>query len=689
MALTNSLRITGILAVAAAGTLAYALGTGGTQLPTTLEDWVMPGTQELELNVNLASGDSCSTCHGYYDATIEPFQNWAASMMGQATRDPIWFAAMAIANQDADFAGDLCLRCHTPNGWLHGKSVPTDGSALDVFNGDVDGVGCHFCHRMVDPVADAANPVEDGGILAGLTTGIPTEPHSAQYIVDPEDNRRGPYNLGAGFGYHEWRQSPFHREALMCGTCHDVSNPAFTKQMDGTYALNTVNAQHPTHDKRDCFPLERTYSEWEFSQFAKEEIDMGGLFGGNQQEVATCQDCHTPDVSGEAAAPQWGATFRTDMGLHSFAGANSWVMRAIKSLYPDFETGLTWPTVNTSIARNEQMLQNAAEVYPFVRGDSLIVRVLNNSGHKLPTGYPEGRRMWINVLYKDAGNNVIGERGNYNENSAVLATHSTTVFEAKLGLDDDVSAATGIPAGESFHFALNNYYLKDNRIPPRGYWAAGFEEAQALPVGEDYLDEQFWHDTKFAIPVGTVDIEVRLFHQTTSKEYIEFLRDVNTTDDLGETAYRAWETFGKSAPVEMDLETIQYATPPCPPPIEYGFVEENSSGNKMRLSWSGTPSVAAGNFQLEITGGKPNAMMGVFVGKESRHLQLLSGLFLVGGDLTRVPPVQLDGSGNASVPVTIDPSLVGKERYFMAICRDVGEPGDLAFSNGLHVDFCD
>lgn len=303
------------LAVGAYSIAAQPGGGGQTQLPTTVADWTMPGTQENTLNVSLASGDTCSGCHGYYDDAIEPYSNWAASMMGQAARDPVWHAALAIANQDADFAGDLCIRCHTPNGWLNGNSVPTDGSALDVFNGDMDGVGCHFCHRQVDPIADPSNPPEDTGILAGLTTQIPVEPHSAQYIVDPDDRRRGPYDLGAGFGYHEWRESPFHRDSAMCGTCHDVSNPAFTKQPDGTFALNAVNMEHPTHVKGDYFPVERTYSEWANSQFALEEIEMGGLFGGNKTAVSSCQDCHMPDGDGEAAAPQWGAQFRTDQPL--------------------------------------------------------------------------------------------------------------------------------------------------------------------------------------------------------------------------------------------------------------------------------------------------------------------------------------------------------------------------------------
>lgn len=33
--------------------------------------------------------------------------------------------------------------------------------------------------------------------------------------------------------------------------------------------------------------------------------------------------------------------------------------------------------------------------------------------------------------------------------------------------------------------------------------------------------------------------------------------------------------------------------------------------------------------------------------------------------------------------------MVGDELYFQAVCRDVGTPGDLAYSNGVHVDFCE
>src|SRR4029078_5279716 len=159
----------------------------------------------------------------------------------QATRDPVFHAAFAIANQDANGAGELCLRCHAPGAWLAGRSTPPDGVALDSTVGDFDGVTCHLCHRMVDPVfTPGVNPSIDERILNALPE-VPITPSNGQYVIDPRDVRRGPFQLGPNFFFHEWLQSPFHLESLLCANCHDVSNPTLSKQPDGSYQLNANN----------------------------------------------------------------------------------------------------------------------------------------------------------------------------------------------------------------------------------------------------------------------------------------------------------------------------------------------------------------------------------------------------------------------------------------------------------------
>jgi hypothetical protein len=540
----------GGLGVALAATTA-SMGT----LPTTLLDFFGPGTQPTEINEYMLGGIECSSCHGGFNSVQEPFRPWAASMMGQAARDPVFHAALAVAESDAAFSGDLCLRCHAPSGWIEGRSVPTNGSALT--GTDLQGVTCHTCHRMVDPVyVKGQSPPDDVKILAGLSS-LPTSPHSGHYIIDPNDRRRAPFDLGT-FSFHQWRVSPFHQSSTMCATCHDVSNPVYTRQPDGTYALNALNEPHPTGDVYDQFPVERTYSEWSRSAFAVAPVNMGGRFGGNKLEVSTCQDCHMPDATGKACS--FGVT-RNDLPVHHFNGGNTWVLQAVRNLYPDGDTFLSAASVSASVARAVDMLKRASDLSLSADSQTLTARIVNESGHKLPSGYPEGRRMWINVRFFDASGQLIVERGAYDSNTGTLSTSDTKVYEAKLGLDAAVSAVTGVPAGESFHFVLNNVWLKDNRIPPRGFTNAGFAAVQAAPVAHVYADGQHWDDTTYAIPPGARRADVRVYYQTTSREYIEFLRDKG--GQAGQTAYDQWVLLGRSAPTEMDLGTIQLCDADC------------------------------------------------------------------------------------------------------------------------------
>lgn len=683
------------LFVTGLGGASAALHFAGLPIGATLNDFFQPGSQPQSLNQPLVRAQNCASCHGFYDPSVEPYQRWLGTMMAQATRDPVFHACLAIANQDLSFAGDLCLRCHTPGGWMEGNSTPTDGSALDPTAVDYDGVTCHVCHRLVDVVYDpGASPPEDLPILQGLELNgelPPPSPHAGQYVLDPDDRRRGPFDLGAGFFWHEWLESPFHRKAALCGTCHDVSNPALSRQPDGSYALNAYDAPHPTHKKRDEFPVERTFSEWAQSDFSRAEIEMGGRFGGNKTAVATCQDCHMPDASGTACAPGFGGEFRNDLPLHDFAGSNSWVLRAVRSLYPDSQTGLDAQIVNQSVQRNAEMVQAAADLHAWVENGALIVRPVNQSGHKLPTGYAEGRRMWINVKFYNFANVLIDERGTYDPGTAVLETGDTRVYEQKFGLDATMAQAAGLPPGESFHFVLNNEVLKDNRIPPRGFSNRGFEAAQAAPVNATYPEQHYWDDVTYSIPANGRRAVVTLFLQTTSREYIEFLRDENVTNTKGQIAYDQWVAHGKSAPVAMTSVDIQLAFPPCPPPIPYGLPTETSLATLPELVWQGTPSATSNDFRIRIDDTLP-ASLGVLFYSSTPYTEPFStcgGSWLIGAPRVRAMTFTTNGSGSSGwLAVPVLPGMAGTERYYQIVVRDPASSCGQNFSTALHVDFC-
>ena len=85
----------------------------------------LPGTQPREVG-NLENPGRCDNCHGGYDEAAiypqEPAFGWRGSAMGNAGRDPIFWATLAIAEQDFDGAGDLCILCHSTCGWYGGRS---------------------------------------------------------------------------------------------------------------------------------------------------------------------------------------------------------------------------------------------------------------------------------------------------------------------------------------------------------------------------------------------------------------------------------------------------------------------------------------------------------------------------------------------------------------------------------------
>jgi hypothetical protein len=548
---------------------------------------------------------------------------------------------------------------------------------------------------MVDPVYSAENPAEDPGILAAISSGpgggtggmIPTEPHTGQFVIDPEDRRRGPYNLVSMF-FHQWRESPYHRESKLCSTCHDVSNPAFTRASNGSYVLNAVDTEHPTHLKGDEFPIERTYSEWTQSEYAVRPVDTGGRFGGNQPEVSTCQDCHMPKTEGYGCRPDLGGNFRTDLGQHHFNGANSWVLDAVRTLYSDNQTGLEDSTVAAAHARTTEMMQNAGEIRAFERNGQLVVRVKNETGHKLPTGYHEGRRMWVNVQFKDDFGNVFNQIGGYDTSTATLDTNGATIYEANYGLDQSMSSTTGLPEGKSFHFVLNNTVVKDNRIPPRGYTLDNFTSVQAAPVGESYPDHHYWHDSSYQIPSQSDSVVVSLYHQTTTREYIEFLRDENTTNNAGQIAYDRWVLHGKSTPQLMDQTTLYIGSGACPPPINYGIGKTTSGGLEPRLSWNGTPSVTS-PFYLQLVDLPPNKPTLGFWSTTSNDNPLFGGTLLLKQPIYRLSVTFTDATGAGTIPVPLPSTAIGQERYYQAWFRDPQEVVyGVGLTNALHVDIC-
>ncbi len=593
----------------------------------------MPGTQPGE--VGLQTADRCDNCHGGYSPAAEPAYLWNGSMMAHAASDPIFWATMAIAEQDFDGSGDLCLRCHTPLGWLAGRSTPTDGSSLSPAS-DSDGVECDLCHRLTDPVAQAPQPV--GVQSPGFVAATDGEGHygSGQYVVYNGNEKLGPY--GDADARHQWRQSTYYRSSALCGTCHDVSNPVVGNvapgrgtlpgadpvvadgALDGPLATKAA-FNNPPHRYG---VVERTYSEHVASPLSTTlvseadptratslpaELKQGSILatyqaartasGGSSTDYEdgtprpfSCQSCHMPPIAGVGCNKVDPSQPRADMPRHDLTGGNYWMLDVL----PWMETAGTLPfgggfaaklpAMAAGKTRARDMLDAAAVLS--IEGEQ--VKVTNLTGHKLISGYPEGRRMWLRMTYRDAVGAVLrvdGEYGNLavqidvngdgvvNGSDVVrtlldLEGANTRIYEAEPGISQawagvltnaaggsalvdpstpvaydrvtgavtatlaDVAAQAPGTARKTFHFVLNDTILSDNRIPP---WRMSREIARqrnALPVpatlyGNPEPTGSYDHFdlVPLAPPIGAASVDVDLLYQPTSWEYVQFLQLAN------------------------------------------------------------------------------------------------------------------------------------------------------------------
>ncbi len=522
-------------------------------VPTTLRDFELGGTNPFEGSELADPSTTCITCHGGYDTDIEHWHNWQGSMMGQAMRDPLFMASVVVAEEVVPAVGDLCLRCHTPGGWQEGRSFDTSGGML--IEKDFEAIQCDFCHRMVDPVyVGGVSPERDADILANLDNPA-LEAANGSFVTDPDPIMRGPYDDAQAS--HQFLDSNFHRTSQLCGTCHDVSNPAFVYGgSPGKYDVQELDTPHPDGNRRNMFPVERTFSEWEASEYASTGVYQP-QFAGDKPDgiVSTCQDCHMRDVTGVGCS-EGGAPTRIDLGLHDLTGGNTFLPDILPDFFPEVDTaalqdGKQRALAMLTLCATMDVTATSSEGFPAVS-----VRLYNETGHKLPSGYPEGRRMWLNVKAFDVAEALVYESGHYDGTTGELAHDADAmIYHIEQGISTRLSAIIGMPAGVSFFFPLNDTVYVDNRIPPRGFTNAAFTDAQSPPVGYTYADGQYWDDTLFPLPATARSVEVSYYYQTTSKEYIEFLRDNNHTNTLGQELYDAWVNHGRSTPVLVAQQT--------------------------------------------------------------------------------------------------------------------------------------
>lgn len=140
-------------------------------------------------------------------------------------------------------------------------------------------------------------------------------------------------------------------------------------------------------------------------------------------------------------------------------------------------------------------------------------------------------------------------------------------------------------------------------------------------------------------------------------------------------------------PAGTGATAIDGLDPNCPAPVVYGQGSVGSTGQVGTTLWTGTPSLAAGNFAITASGFRPNSFAVLLTGTKAVNVQKPWGTLYVGGFTTRTL-FTTDANGQATIPIVITPSMVGTTDYFENIVRDPGFGGNLQHGNGLQVTYC-
>jgi hypothetical protein len=389
------------------------------------------------------------------------------------------------------------------------------------------GVSCTVCHSFIDPLSDEAER---------LVKEVPPGYGNAMMVADPQNVVRGPYGDGMGAMPHNVMKSPFHASGKLCGVCHNISNPLLAEDVR-------------KDDPKSYGHIQRTYSEWLLSDFSK------------RGQKGSCQSCHYPTVEGGGQASKYGAMHRDYFVMHGPIGGSTWVQDVTWLIWEGED--MDREALDLSKERASQLLKEAASLaLSFEKPGYTKLRVTNKTGHKLPTGYEEGRRMWINAVFLDTSGKILKEIGKYDTKvdtifgesikaPTLLDPQETTVYEILFAISEDQAKKYGTKPGKSFHSVLNDTVIKDNRIPPEGFRNAEFQKHLAQPVGAVYADGQYWDDVELHLPKGCKKVIVRLMYESISWEYLKFLAEENKTDDWGRRLYEAWTKTGKCEPTVM------------------------------------------------------------------------------------------------------------------------------------------
>lgn len=480
-------------------------------------------TRNIDTTAIFLPASRCKGCHGHdplgnANVTLDGidinlFDDWETSMMGLSGVDPLWKAKVrheVMTNPGhATELQNLCTSCHAPMGHFAAFYKGADHYSLEDLENDslgLSGVGCLGCHS-----------IGQDGLGNRFTGDIPYDTSRVAY--GPFTNPMvGPMQLYINI---KPTYSDHVSQGRFCSPCH-------------TLISNTVDLEgNPTGNS---FVEQATFHEWLNSSYPA--------------QGTTCQTCHMPEIEDpvKIANGYTALQGRSPFNLHTFAGANSFMVDLIKRNKTALGVNANDANFDSTLAAITRNLRyntlNAELSFPEIANDSLSFELMltNKSGHKFPSGYPSRRAFVEFKVTTETGETLFtsgsfgsdGEIINYGgvvepHHDVIRSENQVQIYEMNMG---DVNG--------NFTTVLEraSMYLKDNRLPPLGFTNqhASYDTMRVVGDAENDVDFNRNGSTQgtgkdivhYKIGLngysGPLNVTAKVFYQTVPPEWLSEMR---------------------------------------------------------------------------------------------------------------------------------------------------------------------
>ncbi|MFN4931243.1 MAG: T9SS type A sorting domain-containing protein [Bacteroidota bacterium] len=502
----------------------------------------------------------CGGCHGKDSlgwanvnedlVDVNLYDRWSASMMGMSARDPFWRAKVSQEKLVNPAHGldleDKCTSCHAPMGHYNAHFNGASHYTIADFDNDslgIDGVSCAGCHTIGE---------------AGLGTTF-----SGEILFDTTRKIYGPF-VGPMVGpmqlYTGYTPvySPHISDSKLCASCHTLITS--TADLNGNLTGGKYVEQ-------------ATYHEYKNSIYS--------------QNNTSCQNCHMARISDPImiANGYLSLTPRTPFNQHSFAGANSFMLKLMKANKNALGLDLPDYKFDTTLIATDRMLKEKSVDltlhFDSVANDSAYFRVklVNKAGHKFPSGYPS-RRAVLQFVIKDSSNDTIFKSGIFHSDFSVAGEQPAFEPHHNIINQSGVSQIYEIVMGDvngNYTSVLERgaFSLKDNRLTPTGF-STQHPSYDTVQISADALADPDFNkisgiegsgtdEVHFHVPVaginGSINATAKIIYQTLPPKFVQEMFSLSSApiDDFKNMFNAADKTpVIANADSLMNLQLITY-----------------------------------------------------------------------------------------------------------------------------------